>query len=36
MLPAVVPGRLASEVVEVGHCHVGLGHAHVWQIPPEC
>jgi hypothetical protein len=23
-------------VVEVGHCHVGLGHAHVRWILPEC
>jgi hypothetical protein len=23
-------------VVEVEHCHVGLGHAHVWWIPSEC
>jgi hypothetical protein len=23
-------------VVEVVHCHMGPGHAHVWQIPQGC
>jgi hypothetical protein len=32
VLPAVVLGWLVGEVVEVEHCHVGLGHIQVWQI----
>jgi hypothetical protein len=36
VLPAIVLGWLAIEVVEVGHCHMKLGHAHVRRIPLGC
>jgi hypothetical protein len=34
--PVVAPGEWAGEVVEVGHRHVGLDHAHVRWIPQGC
>jgi hypothetical protein len=34
--PVVAPGQWAIEVVEVGQCRVGLGHAQVRLIPQVC